>query len=130
LSKWLKEGRIVVAEVPVPHLAEGNVLVRNAASLVSAGTQLLQTQGFRTSGLLIPILQAFGNCDRGPDPRNSCKVVPRQQDIVAQAKAWTDGGAVTIMFFTWQSSDSDEKYLNTASIWDGVQQAAAYFRAR
>src|SRR6516162_8947248 len=35
----LKDGRIVVAEVPIPSLAPGNVLVRNSASLVSAGTE-------------------------------------------------------------------------------------------
>jgi predicted dehydrogenase len=35
----LKDGRIVVVEVPMPSLLPGNVLVRNSASLVSAGTE-------------------------------------------------------------------------------------------
>ena len=35
----IKDGRIIVTEVPVPSLPAGNVLVRNSASLVSAGTE-------------------------------------------------------------------------------------------
>jgi predicted dehydrogenase/threonine dehydrogenase-like Zn-dependent dehydrogenase len=35
----LKDGRIIVLEVPIPSLLPGSVLVRNSASLVSAGTE-------------------------------------------------------------------------------------------
>jgi hypothetical protein len=91
--------------------------------------QVLRAKGFNTSGILIPILDAFGSCERSRASGTSCYVTPRPQDILAQAKAWTEAGAVAMMFFTWHSSDSDENYLNSASIRDGVQQAAAYFRA-
>jgi hypothetical protein len=88
--------------------------------------QLLRAKGFNTSGLLIPLLHAFGN---NPPPGSYRNVTPRPQDILAQAKAWTDAGAVALMFFTWQSADADVSYANSPSIRDGVQQAAAYFRA-
>jgi hypothetical protein len=91
--------------------------------------QVLRAKGFNTSGILIPVLDAFGSCDRPRPSGTSCYVTPRPKDIVAQAKAWTDAGAVAMLFFTWQSRDSDENFLNTASIRDGVQQAAVYFRA-
>jgi hypothetical protein len=90
--------------------------------------QVLRAKGFNTSGILIPILDAFGSCERPRPSGTSCYVTPRPMDILAQAKAWTEAGAVAMMFFTWQSQDSDENYLNSASIRDGVQQAAAYFR--
>jgi len=91
--------------------------------------QVLRARGFNTSGILVPLLHAFGSCKRPRPSGASCYVTPRPQDILAQAKAWTDAGAIAMMFFTWHSQDSDEDYLNTASIRDGVQQAAAYFRA-
>jgi predicted dehydrogenase/threonine dehydrogenase-like Zn-dependent dehydrogenase len=40
----LKDGRIVVQEVPIPSLSPGNVLVRNSASLVSAGTERMAVE--------------------------------------------------------------------------------------
>jgi len=91
--------------------------------------QVLRAKGFNTSGVFIPVLDAFGSCERPRPSGASCYVTPSPQDILAQAKAWTDAGAVAMMFFTWQSQDSDEHYINNASIREGVQQAAAYFRA-
>lgn len=90
---------------------------------------LLQQKGFRTSSVVIPIIQAFGSCERRRSPRDSCFPAPRPADILVEAKAWTDAGAVAMMFFTWGSLDADEKYANSPEIKDGVQQAAAYFRA-
>lgn len=90
---------------------------------------LLRAKGFRTSRVLIPIIHAFGNCNRPRVPGTNCDVSPRPRDILAQAKAWTDAGAVAMMFFTWRSEDADVSYSNDPEIRDGIQHAAAYFRA-
>jgi hypothetical protein len=76
-----------------------------------------------SSPLLLSIIHAFSS--------STGYVMPRPEDILAHVKAYSKVRAdIALLFFTWQSSDADQSYANNAAIRDGVQQGAAYFRAR
>jgi hypothetical protein len=71
---------------------------------------------------MLPIAHAFAH--HAADSVNY-HVQPAPDDIATQMKAYCDGGAFAMMFFTWQSADATRSYSNDASLREGVQAGRA-----
>ena len=83
----------------------------------------LRARGYdRPSQVMLPIAHAFSSHAAGSA---SYYVTPNPDDVATQMQAYCESGAMSILFFTWQSADADRSYVNDATLREGVQKGRA-----
>lgn len=89
------------------------------SDLLKEFSNRLRQRGFARP-VLMPVLHAF-SATRKSGP--FYYVHPTPDDIATQAAAYCRMGAVSLMFFTWDSRDADRSYKNDQELQEGVRRA-------